>query len=335
MRVIKYQIKKNNSPNMEKYFDLFIHDKNMVLEFDKNGCLNNIVETDEPTLLKKYQGYEIFRQFINMKDSTIEKAFKTLKSQMEVNRHMKILSDIIDSDFVNAKQYFTDQAFNALNANKIDEAIKKFNEAYEYDSDYRIFINIAKCYTIKKDVNQSIEYLNKAFKKGFYDYSMILEDKYFSDLIHHSDAINMISKMYKEFPLIKMSVPVVTYLIKYNIIKIDDKPVNKKVDESSEIQKKELIQKQELEAIQKQELESYSNPVKKARFETYKQQRYFDPKEPNPHYYYDYSKSYQKPNSDDQQQINIISKPKDTSLEINNLLTGAISEGAQSNPGFN
>jgi hypothetical protein len=209
----------DDNGNYKKYYELFDTKKQFIIRLDQYNKIQKIFPVDK----KYFDNYKFDSSYvITIKNFLIEKAYKTMCVELEHQKHFKILQDITKDEMFKSKEYFLSNGIEKYKQNKIDEAINIFKLAQEYDNDSSVYLWLSRCYIKKKILEDAIDNIERAYYKGFYYYSDIIEDTDFEPILTNTRIIKILQKMFMKKPGKNMSIKTLKLLHKYGIFTFDE-----------------------------------------------------------------------------------------------------------------
>jgi len=223
MHPIKYTFTDKSNRN---FIEIYVPEKQIFMRFNYSNELVDIIYIEEQDILNyirnTFGGNVAFKTTrINLRDSLVEKAFKTMKAQEEVNKHFRIIQENIHKDFHSAKEHFTKISYDFYEKEDFENALKYLIIAKEYRDDSEIYVNMARCNIQLNRLDIAIENIKTAITCGF-NYMKIFENNCFEKIINDSKFIEIIKVEFGKNPDQLFSVNMTRYLYRHGIMKLDD-----------------------------------------------------------------------------------------------------------------
>lgn len=223
MHSIKYTFTDKSN---RTFFEIYVPEKQIFLKFNCSNDLYDIRYVDEKDIsnyIRNTFGGEVSFKTnrINLRDSLVEKAFKTMKAQDEVNKHFSMIQENIHKDFYGAKEHFMNISYDFYKKDDFENALKYLIIAKEYRDDSEIYINIARCNIQLNRLDIAIENIKTAITYGF-NYMKIFENNCFEKIINDSKFVEIIKVEFGKNPDQLFSANMTRYLYRHGIMKLDD-----------------------------------------------------------------------------------------------------------------
>ena len=191
--------------------ELYVEKYNMVIRLNGNKIMFVAKSTNVHSLGFEEE-YKI--EEVNIDDNFIISCYTLLQKQNEMDDYKDTIhksfdfTKILSNDELSKKMCSDARCEydkkNYVNSIELYKNVVDFthNQIYKYESLY----NIACCYSRLEKYTESIQYLNRAYDNGFYDWEYVLSDKDFNDFdklisINKTLFFDVIKKMLEKNPI--------------------------------------------------------------------------------------------------------------------------------------
>jgi len=260
MHAIKYTFTDKSN---RTFFEIYVPERQILLRFNYCDELINIkyIENDILNYIKNSFGEKVsFKTSkINLRESLVEKAFKTMTTQNEVNKHFAMVQEYIHKDFYGAKEHFMKISYDFYEKEDYENALKYLAISKEYREGSDIYINMARCNIKMNRFDIAIGNIKTAITFGF-NYMKIFENNCFEKIINDSKFVEIIKVEFSKNPDQLFSVNMTRYLYRHGIMKLDDPifQIDKRPDSFEK--KPDLIDKRPDLIDKKYSEQSYKTP---------------------------------------------------------------------------
>ena len=223
MHSIKYTITDKSN---RTFFEIYVPEKQIFLRFNYSNELVDIKYIEEKDILnyiKNSFGEKVsFKTSrINLRESLVDKAVRTMKAQDEVDKHFRIIQENIHKDFHGAKEHFMKISYDFYEKEDYENALKYLIISKEYRNDSEIYVNMARCNIKMNRFDIAIENIKTAITYGF-NYMKIFDYNCFEKIINHPKFVEIIKVEFDKNPDQLFSVNMTRYLYRHGIMKLDD-----------------------------------------------------------------------------------------------------------------
>ena len=283
MHSIKYTITDKSN---RTFFEIYVPEKQIFLRFNYSNELVDIKYIEEKDILnyiKNSFGEKVsFKTSrINLRESLVDKAVRTMKAQDEVDKHFRIIQENIHKDFHGAKEHFMKISYDFYEKEDYENALKYLIISKEYRNDSEIYVNMARCNIKMNRFDIAIENIKTAITYGF-NYMKIFDYNCFEKIINHPKFVEIIKVEFDKNPDQLFSVNMTRYLYRHGIMKLDD-PIFKIDKKPDSFEKRpDLFEKRSDSFDNKYSEQSYKTPeqqrsimvipnIKRSRFEDFQE----------------------------------------------------------------
>jgi hypothetical protein len=223
MHSIKYTITDKSN---RTFFEIYVPEKQIFLRFNYSNELVDIKYIEEKDILNYIRNsfgekVSFKTSRINLRESLVEKAVRTMKAQDEVDKHFRIIQENIHKDFHGAKEHFMKISYDFYEKEDYENALKYLIISKEYRNDSEIYVNMARCNIKMNRFDIAIENIKTAITYGF-NYMKIFDYNCFEKIINHPKFVEIIKVEFDKNPDQLFSVNMTRYLYRHGIMKLDD-----------------------------------------------------------------------------------------------------------------